>query len=220
MYAQVSKRFFQLVAVTCLHIASKCEDVDHIGLTDLLFSADNTFSGDDVILMEKNILSHINWRLSDPLTYDFITLYLDLMQETFAEMNFSSEKVFWMVQYVSELTLQCNISLTMYNPSLLAACVISLSLECLRNGTHSVTRQTSTDNSDSHEEAIWPKCLQEISQYNLTNHQALVQSCKNALLVSITHIKTSLPELKIISRRFRKRASGQMSELFIPTIHH
>ena len=37
---QTSRKSYQLLGATCLHIASKCEDVSYIGIDDLALCAD------------------------------------------------------------------------------------------------------------------------------------------------------------------------------------
>jgi Cyclin, N-terminal domain len=37
---QTSRKNYQLLGATCLHIASKCEDVSYIGIDDLALCAD------------------------------------------------------------------------------------------------------------------------------------------------------------------------------------
>jgi hypothetical protein len=47
----------QLLGASCLHVASKCEDVSYIGNEDLANCAENTFIPADVLDMEETVRS-------------------------------------------------------------------------------------------------------------------------------------------------------------------
>lgn len=166
--------------------------------------------------MEKKILTQIHWRLSDPVLFDFVSSYVDYMEETFVSMNVSIAKAYWIVQYISELALQCNVSLCIYEPSLIGACVISLCLQWLGSGNQE-NSNNSRNNFDNLRN-IWPKRLEEVSMYELKSDKKIIQDCTKALLLNITHVKTTLPELKVISKRFRKSERGRVSDLPLPGI--
>ncbi|RHY44351.1 hypothetical protein DYB38_013285 [Aphanomyces astaci] len=62
----VKKTKFQLLGATCLHVASKCEDVSYIGVEDLSMCADNVYTSVDVLKMEEQLLNTLNFTLSVP----------------------------------------------------------------------------------------------------------------------------------------------------------
>ncbi|RHZ33544.1 hypothetical protein DYB37_013104 [Aphanomyces astaci] len=62
----VKKTKFQLLGATCLHVASKCEDVSYIGVEDLSMCADNVYTSVDVLKMEEQLLNTLNFTLSTP----------------------------------------------------------------------------------------------------------------------------------------------------------
>ncbi|RQM26420.1 hypothetical protein B5M09_006008 [Aphanomyces astaci] len=62
----VKKTKFQLLGATCLHVASKCEDVSYIGVEDLSMCADNVYTSVDVLKMEEHLLNTLNFTLSTP----------------------------------------------------------------------------------------------------------------------------------------------------------
>jgi hypothetical protein len=51
----MQKRRLQLLGASCLHVASKCEDVSYIGNEDLANCADNVFTPADVLDMEETV---------------------------------------------------------------------------------------------------------------------------------------------------------------------
>lgn len=62
----VKKTRFQLLGATCLHVASKCEDVSYIGVEDLAMCADNVYTSAEVLKMEEKLLNTLNFTLSVP----------------------------------------------------------------------------------------------------------------------------------------------------------
>ncbi|RLN50304.1 hypothetical protein BBJ28_00021093, partial [Nothophytophthora sp. Chile5] len=62
----VKKTKFQLLGATCLHVASKCEDVSYIGVEDLAMCADNVYTSVEVLEMEEKLLNALNFTLSVP----------------------------------------------------------------------------------------------------------------------------------------------------------
>jgi hypothetical protein len=62
----VKKTKFQLLGATCLHVASKCEDVSYIGVEDLSMCADNVYSSMEVLKMEEQLLNTLDFTLAVP----------------------------------------------------------------------------------------------------------------------------------------------------------
>ena len=65
----------QLLAATCLHIASKVEDNLPLDVTNLYYSADRTFQKEDIVEVEVRILQHLDWHLWSATVHDFVGLY-------------------------------------------------------------------------------------------------------------------------------------------------
>jgi len=154
-------------------------------VTDLVFCADNTFTGENIVQVENAILKNLNFELSNPILFDFITLYLEYSPE------FSGDsKAYWLAKYNSELALQANMCFS-YNPSLVAACCLCLALHFL--GAFNV----------------WPTSLIQISGYQLSEMKyAMID-----LLTSIEYVRTNLPKLKMISQRYSKNEMGKVSDI-------
>ena len=121
----VKRSSLQLVGATCLHIASKCEDVAYIGAEDLTVCADNVYSSVDVLLKEEEILNDLDFNLSSATVLDFVVLYLEYRPHK------ANEEVSWLSKYLSELTLQEYDLSVFARPSKVAAACISWALRCL-----------------------------------------------------------------------------------------
>ncbi|KAF0715391.1 Aste57867_3394 [Aphanomyces stellatus] len=119
----VKKTKFQLLGATCLHVASKCEDVSYIGVEDLSMCADNVYTSIEVLKMEEQLLNTLNFTLSVPTALDFLNIYQKMMKPL-------PKKTSMLAQYLSELALQ-EYRFLRYLPSCVATCCLSLALYCV-----------------------------------------------------------------------------------------
>jgi hypothetical protein len=93
----VSKRQFQLLGVTALLVASKCEDIYAPHIRDLVYFTDNSCTREEVLEMEGQLLLALGFEL----TY---TCPLMLLQELAQELAFSP-KLTNFAKYLLELAL-------------------------------------------------------------------------------------------------------------------
>ena len=119
----VKRKQLQLLAATCLHIASKLEDEKAVNVTDLHLSADRMYNVEDIVNLEEETLETIEWFISSPTIHDFVLIY----HECIGEIN---GECFWLSQYLSELALQSTLYIK-FPPSIIAASVVALSRYCI-----------------------------------------------------------------------------------------
>ena len=111
----------QLLAATCLHMASKCTDNAFMSSPDLAYCINNKFDGRAITDLEERILGKMYCQqLAFPTVHDFVILFLERLQE-----NIVRDRQFWLSIYISELALQTSIYLK-FSPSLIAASVVAL----------------------------------------------------------------------------------------------
>lgn len=132
----VKKNKFQLLGATCLHVASKCEDVSYIGVEDLAMCADNVYTSTEVLQTEEKLLNALNFTLSVPTVLDFLNVFKYSMPEL-------PKKTQYLAQYLAELSLQ-EYDFLKYKPSLIAACCLSLAHFCLEEISWSPEMQSVT----------------------------------------------------------------------------
>lgn len=183
-----TSRRCQLVVGTCLYIACKCYETG-LSKGDLVYSADNTFNPNDISIAEEVILHELNWKLSFSTILDFLQPMCDAL-----ELGEES-KPRLMACYIAELALQSQVYLS-YKPSLVASCVVALAL-CTVGATDP-----------------WPEALEQATGYSWND----LEQCTMALSSDIHHMRVTMPELKIISRRYRKSQNGRVSLIHIPRI--
>jgi hypothetical protein len=117
----------------------------------------------------------------------------------FVELHFNvldlDESRRLMSRYIAELALQCQINLK-YPPSLVASCVVALAMFCV--GTTE----------------LWPIVLEQTIGYSWLD----LEQCMLRLSSDIHHMRSSMPELKIITRRYRRAQNGRIALVHIPRI--
>nr|CCA19390.1 cell division protein kinase putative [Albugo laibachii Nc14] len=116
----VKKTRFQLLGATCLHVASKCEDVSYIGVEDLAMCADNVYTSTEVLKMEEKLLNALNFTLAVPTALDFLNVYQRMIPPV-------SMKSSMLAHYLLELALQ-EYQMLKYYPSVVATCCLSMAL--------------------------------------------------------------------------------------------
>lgn len=73
---RVQRNRFQLLGATCLHVASKCEDVSYIGVEDLVVCADKVYQAEDVLRLEEDVLNTLDFHMSVPTVIDFLNVFV------------------------------------------------------------------------------------------------------------------------------------------------
>jgi len=119
-----------MIGATCLHIASKCEEVVYISPTDLCYCGDNKYTPLELARTERILLSQIDFRITQPTVYDFVTCFLSLLTVTndLSKSNpLQSRRLTLTATYIAEIALHGSTHLR-YPPSLIATCVVSISL--------------------------------------------------------------------------------------------
>ncbi len=57
------RKQFQLIGATCLHIASKVEDVSYIGVDDIALCLDRMYEPRDILDIEETVLNSLQFQL-------------------------------------------------------------------------------------------------------------------------------------------------------------
>lgn len=164
----------QLIAATCLYIASKCNDDVPLSIEDLPFCADKIFVTKDILHLEGRILRDIEWNLVVPTLYDFVLSYLNHLNK------YVDSALFWLSMYISELALQCT-ELHQFSLPTIAAAIITIALYSLEE---------------------WTGCSKDL--FNIANLEFnQIIPCYLALS-SWLQSRQTFPFLKIIDRRYSK----------------
>src|SRR5690606_26512053 len=76
---QVPRAKLQLVGVTALLIACKYEEIYPPELRDCVYITDAAYTKEEILEMERNILADLDFQLTVPTAYHFLTRYLELL---------------------------------------------------------------------------------------------------------------------------------------------
>jgi len=90
-----------LVSATCLHIASKCEDISYIGIDELVQRSALEFTEADVLRTELQVLRALDFRVCAALTFDFSSVLLGRQDPNVHKLQAT------LCAFLTELSLYC-----------------------------------------------------------------------------------------------------------------
>ncbi|XP_019189830.1 PREDICTED: cyclin-A2-2-like [Ipomoea nil] len=128
----IEKRKLQLLGVTCMLIASKYEEICAPHVEEFCFITDNTYSKEEVVKMESQVLNVLGFRLSVPTTKKFLRRFIQAAQACYEVPSVELE---FMANYLAELTL-AEYSFLKLLPSVVAASAVFLARWMLDQTKH------------------------------------------------------------------------------------
>lgn len=127
-----TKQKLQLVGVACMLIASKYEEICAPRVEDFCFITDNTYTRDEVLKMESEVLNLLHFQLAVPTTKTFLRRYIQVAQCSYKVPCVELELL---ANYLAELTL-VEYNFLKFLPSLIAASAIFLARWTLNQSEH------------------------------------------------------------------------------------
>ncbi|CAN8240564.1 unnamed protein product [Cochlearia groenlandica] len=128
----MERQRLQLLGITCMLIASKYEEICAPRIEEFCFITDNTYTRDQVLEMESQVLKHFNFQIYTPTSKTFLRRFLRAAQAT--QQNISLEMEF-LANYLTELTLMEYEFLKLI-PSVIAASAVFLAKWTLNQSSH------------------------------------------------------------------------------------
>lgn len=175
---QVTRQEYQLLGATCLHIASKCEDVSYIGIEDLALCADKVYQPQQILDMEEKVLNSLEFQLAIPTAWDFLNLLLELAPSVKSQLDGRLRELAY---YLAEISLQE--PHTTFEPEALYS---KTALACLILALHLLELDT------------WPRELVLISPHKKNDVKCLVEA------LSQSHAAAPTAALQVIRKRYLK----------------
>ncbi|CAE6154262.1 unnamed protein product [Arabidopsis arenosa] len=120
----VPRKELQLVGLSALLMSSKYEEIWPPQVEDLADIADHAYSHKQILVMEKTILSALEWYLTVPTHYVFLARFI--------KASIADEKMENMVHYLAELGVMHYDTMIMFSPSMVAASAIYAARSSLR----------------------------------------------------------------------------------------
>ncbi|CAF2053955.1 unnamed protein product [Brassica oleracea var. botrytis] len=149
----VNKQRLQLVGVSAMLIASKYEEITPPKVDDFCYITDNTFSKQDVVKMEADILLALQFEMGRPTVNSFIRRFTRVAQEDFKVPHLQLEPL---SSYLSELSI-LDYKAVKFVPSMLAASAVFLARFIIRPKQHP-----------------WNQMLEEYTKYKASDLQECV----------------------------------------------
>lgn len=113
----------QLLGVSCMLVASKYEEISPPHVEDFCYITDNSYTREEVVNMEKDLLNFLNFEISNPTTKTFLRLFTKAAQDNLSFLTLQFE---FLSCYLAELSL-LDYSCVRFLPSMTAASAIFLS---------------------------------------------------------------------------------------------
>ncbi|XP_078182504.1 G2/mitotic-specific cyclin S13-7-like isoform X2 [Carex rostrata] len=111
----VARRQLQLVGMCAMLIACKYEEIWAPEVSDFIHIADNAYTREEILVMEKEILNKLEWYLTVPTVYMFLVRFVKAAK--------ADQELEHMIYFFAELGLM-QYSLIQYCPSMVAASAV------------------------------------------------------------------------------------------------
>ncbi|XP_057427304.1 putative cyclin-A3-1 [Lotus japonicus] len=141
----LSRQKLQLLGVASMLVASKYEEIKPPEVEDFCYITDNTYSKEEVVTMEADVLKSLKFELGGPTVKTFLRRFSRVAQESIDTSDLQFE---FLCCYLAELSL-LDYNCVKYLPSLVAASVIFLARFMLSPKMHP-----------------WNSALHQLTKYN------------------------------------------------------
>ncbi|KAM5566285.1 cyclin-A2-2-like [Rosa sericea] len=128
----VEKQRLQLLGVTCMLIASKYEEIVAPRVEEFCLITDNTYSREEVLEMESEVLNFLHFQLSVPTTKTFLRRFVQAAQASYKVPCVELE---FLANYLAELTI-VEYGFLKFLPSVIAASAVFLARWTLNQSDH------------------------------------------------------------------------------------
>ncbi|KAL6069598.1 Cyclin-A2 [Balamuthia mandrillaris] len=180
---RIDKRKFQLVGVTAMFIAAKYEEIYAPAVEEFVYISANTYSREEILMMEAHILNTLEFQLTAATTKVFLRRFL---KAAGADLT-----VAFLASYLAELTL-LEYSFVKYLPSQIAAAAVFLALRTLNREPWTPTLTFYTQYSIN--DAELQQCIQELyNMYCAMNENASLQAVREKYSHKRFHRVSTIP---------------------------
>ena len=171
---QITRSNFQLLGITALMIACKHEEIDLPKIDDFIYITDNAYVKDEVIKMENDVLSKLNFSFLYPSPIKFFE-YLSF------HFNFA-KKHHMMGKYLMESFL-LDVKNAKYKPSIISCACAYIVMKFFKMSNYHESYHKKFyncgDNLEKYTESNIKECAKDICLFvdniNKTNYQACVK---------------------------------------------
>ncbi|CAN6304337.1 unnamed protein product [Urochloa humidicola] len=137
----LNRQRLQLLGVSAMLIASKYEEISPPNVEDFCYITDNTYTKQEVVKMESDILNVLKFEMGNPTTKTFLRMFIRSAQED--NKKNPSLPLEFLASYLAELSL-LDYGLIRFLPSLIAASVVFVARLTLDPHTHPWSKKMQT----------------------------------------------------------------------------
>ena len=172
--SQITRTNFQLLGITALMIACKHEEIDLPKIDDFIYITDNAYVKSEVVKMEEDVLSKLNFAFMYPSPIKFFE---------YLSFHFNFEKKHHMMgKYLMESFL-LDVKNCKYKPSIISCACTYIVMKFFKMKNYQESYQKKfynlDENKEKYSEHNIKECAKDICLYvdniNKTNYQACVK---------------------------------------------
>ncbi|KAJ8755854.1 hypothetical protein K2173_024399 [Erythroxylum novogranatense] len=187
----IERHRLQLLGITCMLIASKYEEICAPRVEDFCFITDNTYTKEEVIAMEIQVLKYFGFQIFAPTTKTFLRRFLRAAQACYKSPSYELE---YLADYLAELTL-VEYSFLNFLPSLIAASAVFLARWTLDQTSHP-----------------WNPTLEHYSSYKASDLKSTVHAIQDQQL------RTSGCPLNAVRMKYKQQKFKSVAALTSPEL--
>ena len=195
----VLRKKFQLVGISCLLIATKVEDSWPLSAEQCVFLTDHFYTAEDVVSMEADVLTTLNYRLCVATGYHFLVRYLSVIN--------ACEKLKCLSFYFAERSLQESLHEN-YKPSHIvsAALFAALKQEMESHSSYYIC-------SDEETIPYWPNILIEETGFDACE---LIEPAQELLKYCTEVVSSKHGDLIAVKRKYAAVKYLSVCQLDLP----
>ncbi|XVE52135.1 hypothetical protein DITRI_Ditri02bG0098000 [Diplodiscus trichospermus] len=187
----IERQRLQLLGITCMLIASKYEEICAPRVEEFCFITDNTYTREEVLKMESQVLKYFGFHISAPTAKTFLRRFLRAAQASYKSPSLELE---YLANYLAELTL-VDCGFLNFAPSIVAASAVFLAIWTLDQSCHP-----------------WNPTLEHYTAYNASELKTTVVTLQD-LQLNTNGCPLSAIRMKYRQQRFKSVATFSSPKL-------
>ncbi|KAG2536650.1 cyclin-A3-1-like [Panicum virgatum] len=196
----LNRQRLQLLGVSAMLIASKYEEISPPNVEDFCYITDNTYTKQEVVKMESDILNVLKFEMGNPTTKTFLRLFIRSAQED--NKKYHSLSLEFLGSYLAELSL-LDYGLLRFLPSLVAASVVFVARLTLDPHTNPWSKKMQT--LTGYKPSELKDCVTAIHELQLNRKCSSMMATQDKYKQPrFKGVSTLLPPVEIPASYFRK----------------
>ncbi|XP_022772224.1 putative cyclin-A3-1 [Durio zibethinus] len=168
----LNRQRLQLLGISSMLIASKYEEINPPSVEEFCYITDNTYTKDEVVKMEADILKSLKFELGNPTVRTFLRRFTRVAQEDYKASSLQLE---FLGYYLAELSL-LDYGCVKFLPSVVAASVIFLTRFVIRPKRHPWS--CALQQYSGHKASDLKECVLIIHDLHLSRRGGTLQSVR------------------------------------------